>query len=49
VAELLTSLKDVRKIVRHRAAVTAQQWLDDNFWAAAVALEELAPAARTDT
>jgi hypothetical protein len=47
VAELLTSLKDTRKHVRHRGDTSARAWLDDHFDAAAVALEKLAELART--
>jgi hypothetical protein len=43
-AAVLTSLKDVRKRVRHRADPGAKAWLDENFWAAASVLELLAGA-----
>jgi hypothetical protein len=43
-ADVLTSLKDVRKRVRHRADPGAKTWLDCNFWDAAGALEHLAVA-----
>jgi hypothetical protein len=41
-AEVLTSLKDLRKRVRHRADPGAKAWLDDNYWVAASVLEVLA-------
>jgi len=47
VAELLTSLKDTRKHVRHRGATTARAWLEEHFDAAATVLERLAGLART--
>lgn len=47
VAELLTSLKDTRKHVRHRGATTARAWLEEHFNAAATVLERLAGLAQT--
>jgi len=40
--DLLLSLKDVRKDVRHRGADGAHAWLDQNFWEAASLLERMA-------
>lgn len=39
--DLLLSLKDVRKEVRHRGADTAQAWLDQFFWDVASLLESM--------
>jgi hypothetical protein len=39
--DLLVSLKNVRKEVRHRGADSAQAWLDQNFWDVASLLEAM--------
>lgn len=44
--DVLISLKDCRKDVRHRAAEGAEQWLNEHFWDIASILERLAPHAR---
>ncbi len=41
-AQVLLSLKDVRKHVRHRGAEGSQGWLDEHFWDAASLLTRLA-------
>ncbi|MDQ4145841.1 MAG: hypothetical protein M3198_19260 [Actinomycetota bacterium] len=43
--DLLLSLKDARKRVRHRGETGAKGWLDANFWDAVQVLEYLAPHA----
>lgn len=44
--DVLLSLKDCRKDVRHRGAAGAEEWLTRHFWDAASILEELARHAR---
>jgi hypothetical protein len=44
--EVLISLKDCRKDVRHRGAEGAEEWLEEHFWDAASILENLAAHAR---
>jgi hypothetical protein len=41
-AEVLVSMKDVRKDVRHRGAEGSRAWLDEHFWDAALVLTHLA-------
>lgn len=47
--DLLLSLKDVRKEVRHRGATGAKEWLDSNFWEAAALLERMSFQTRSST
>jgi hypothetical protein len=44
--DVLLSIKDCRKEVRHRGAEGAEAWLDKHFWDAASILESLAGHAR---
>lgn len=46
--DALISLKDVRKRVRHRASGESREWLDTNFWHAAIVLEQVSGAAWPD-